>query len=338
MTVSRVITNHRYVSQETAERVRTAILQLKYRPNRAARVLNGQLTHSIALIVPEVADRFFSAISHAVQEIARASGYVVLLAASNNDPEIEAALIEQMTYHPVDGILLVPADSKRKHLAATVSAGIPLVAIDRRIEVAEADSVEVRNRRGARAGVEHLVQHGCKRIVCIAQNCQLPTIRERIAGYLQCLRRAKLATPKTLHVTDDVEAKEALIALLSSRRRPDALFITNNSATIWTIDILDQMGVKIGQDIALVGFDDVDFYPLLHPSITAIRQPTTELGEASARLLLQRINGDPLPPQVHSVLPVCLIIRESCGCEQQVLLRPTARGHVEVIPGRRADQ
>nr|WP_236657443.1 LacI family DNA-binding transcriptional regulator [Acidisarcina polymorpha] len=317
MTVSRVITNHPYVSQNTAERVRAAILQLNYQPNRAARVLNGQLTRSIALIVPDVADRFFSAISHAVQETARANGYVVLLAASNNDPENEAALIEQMTYHPVDGILLVPADSKRKHLTVTASSGIPLVAIDRRIEVAKADSVEVNNRRGARAGVEHLVHHGCKRIVCVAQNSQLPTIRERIAGYQECLRRAKLPPAKTLHVTDEAEAKDVLITLLLSRRRPDALFTTNNSATICTIDILDRTDMKIGRDVALVGFDDVEFYTLLHPSITAIRQPTAELGETSARLLLQRIHGDPLPPQVHSILPVDLIIRESCGCERR---------------------
>jgi LacI family transcriptional regulator len=121
MTVSRVITNPPYVSQKTAEKVRPAILQLNYQPNRAARVLNGQLTRSIALIVPDVAGRFFSAISHAVQETVRASGYVVLLAASNNDPENEAALIEQMTYHPADGIRLVPADSKRKHLTVTAS-------------------------------------------------------------------------------------------------------------------------------------------------------------------------------------------------------------------------
>lgn len=108
MTVSRTINGHPYVSEETAKKVRTAIRQLDYRPNHAARILTGQLSRSIGLIVPDLADTFFSVVSHAVQETARESGYLVWLAASNGDPSIEAAQVEQMTHHPVDGILLVP--------------------------------------------------------------------------------------------------------------------------------------------------------------------------------------------------------------------------------------
>ena len=116
MTVSRTINGHPYVSEETAKRVRAAIRQLEYRPNHAARMLTGQLSRSIGLIVPDLADTFFSVISHAVQETARENGYLVWLAASNYDPTIEAAQVEQMTHHPVDGILLVPVDSRHSYL------------------------------------------------------------------------------------------------------------------------------------------------------------------------------------------------------------------------------
>src|SRR5882757_5781134 len=137
MTVSRTINAHPYVSEETAKKVRTAIRELNYRPNHAARILTGQLTRSIGLIVPDIADPFFSVVSHAVQETARESGYLVWLAASNDDPLIEAAQVELMTHHPVDGILLVPADSRNRYLKTVVTGTTPVVAIDRSIDVAK---------------------------------------------------------------------------------------------------------------------------------------------------------------------------------------------------------
>ena len=121
MTVSRTINGHPYVANETAKRVRAAIRQLDYRPNHAARVLTGQLSKAIGLIVPDLSDPFFSIVSHAVQEAAREAGYLAWLAASNGDPAIEEAQIEQMTHHPVDGILLVPANSQSKYLKAVAS-------------------------------------------------------------------------------------------------------------------------------------------------------------------------------------------------------------------------
>src|SRR3982074_639358 len=228
MTVSRTINGHPYVAQETAKKVRAAIRRLGYRPNHAARVLSGQLSRSIGLIVPDIADTFFSVVSHAVQETARESGYLVWLAASNDDPLIEAAQVELMAHHPVDGILLVPADSRDSYLKAIATGATPVVAIDRPIEVATTDSVEVENRAGARMAVEHLIGHGRKRIACVAANTHLRTIKERMAGYEQSLRRAKLPHTKELRLPDRMSAAAALSALFSSRNRPDALFTANN--------------------------------------------------------------------------------------------------------------
>src|SRR5438270_8636624 len=156
MTVSRTINGHPYVTDKTAEKVRAAIRRLGYRPNHAARMLTGQLSRSIGLIVPDIADSFFSVVSHAVQETARESGYLVWLAASDEDPAIEAAQVEMMTHHPVDGILLVPADSRHRYLKTLASGSLPVVTIDRPIEVATTDSVGVENRAGAQMAVEHL--------------------------------------------------------------------------------------------------------------------------------------------------------------------------------------
>lgn len=318
MTVSRTINNHPYVSDGTAKKVREAIRQLDYRPNHAARMLTGQLSRSIGLIVPDLADTFFSVVSHAVQETARESGYLVWLAASNDDPSIEAAQVEQMVNHPVDGILLVPADSRDKYLKAVAAGTTPIITIDRPIEVATTDSVGVENRTGARMAVEHLIRHGHRKIACVATNTHLVTIKDRLLGFGECLRQAKLTCTKPLQLSSRESARLALSVLMSSRNRPDALFTVNNASTIWVIEALRELKIEMGKDVALVGFDDVDFFTLITPPVTAIRQPAAELGHMSARLLLQRIKGESIASSVRTVLPVELIVRESCGCKKRV--------------------
>lgn len=314
MTVSRTINGHPYVAEETAKRVHEAIRRLDYRPNHAARILTGKLSRSIGLIVPDISDTFFSVVSHAVQETARANGYLVWLAASGEDASIEAAQVEMMTHHPVDGILLVPSDSHHSYLKTIAAGTTPIVTIDRPMEVATTDSVGVENRRGAHMAVEHLLEHGYKKIGCVAANSRLLTIKERIAGYKESMHEARLSYVKELHLPSHASAKAALSELFHSRHRPEALFTTNNAATIWVIEVLKELKLEMGKDVALVGFDDVDFYTLLTPAVTAVRQPAAELGNVSARLLLQRINGEFKTSSVRTVLPVTLTIRESCGC------------------------
>lgn len=316
MTVSRTINGHPYVSTETAKRVHAAIRQLGYRPNHAARILTGQLSKSIGLIVPDLADTFFSVVSHAVQEAAREAGYLVWFAASDADPVLEEAQVEQMTHHPVDGILLVPADSRSNYLKAAATSSTPIVTIDRPIDVALTDSVEVENRAGARMAVEHLISHGYKRIACVAMNPHLRPVKERMASYEECLRRFKLPRKKLL-LSNEMADQTAMAALFNSRDRPDALFTANNACTLFVLKALQTMKIKIPGDVALIGFDDVDFYTMLYPPVTTIRQPAAELGRTSTRLLLQRIKGQSPSSSVRTVLPVALIVRESCGCKKK---------------------
>jgi len=314
MTVSRTINGHPYVAEETARKVQEAIRLLDYRPNHAARMLTGKLSRSIGLIVPDISDTFFSVVSHAVQETARERGYLVWLAASDEDPAIEAAQVEMMMHHPVDGILLVPCDSRAKYLKSIASGATPIVTIDRPMEVATTDSVGVENRVGASMAVEHLVQHGYRKIACVAANSHLLTIKERIAGYGEAMRRAKLPKFKEANFPTREAAHRMLSEMFSERNTPDAIFAANNASTIWVIEALKQLHIEIGREVALVGFDDVDFFTLMTPAVTAVRQPAAELGNVSARLLLQRINGEFKTSSVRTVLPVTLTVRESCGC------------------------
>jgi LacI family transcriptional regulator len=328
MTVSRTINGHPYVAEETAKKVQEAIRRLDYRPNHAARMLTGKLSRSIGLIVPDISDTFFSLVSHAVQEAARENGYLVWLAASDEDSSIEEAQVEMMLHHPVDGILLVPSDSRAKYLKTIASGATPIVTIDRPMEVAVTDSVGVENRAGARLAVEHLIEHGYRNIVCLTANSHLLTMKERIAGYREAIRNARLPRLKEYNLSTRVAAQEAISELFRSENKPDALFTANNASTIWVIETLKELGIEMGRDVGLVGFDDVDFFTLITPSVTAVHQPASELGKVSARLLLQRINGEFKTSSVRTVLPVTLTVRESCGCKPK---SKTLEGlHVEV--------
>jgi LacI family transcriptional regulator len=318
MTVSRTINGHPYVTKQTEKKVKAAIRLLNYRPNHAARILTGQHSRSIGLIVPDIADSFFSIVSHAVQDTARANGYLVWLAASDENPGIEAAQVEMMRHHPVDGILLVPCDSKNPYLKAVAESTTPIVTIDRPIEIATTDSVGVENRDGARMAVDHLIGHGYRKIACISANAHLRTIKERMRGYRESIRIAGFSYLKEKRLSGPTSAMPALSDLFSSGTCPDALFTANNAATIWTIDALKQLRIEVGKDVGLVGFDDVDFYTLITPPVTAVRQPATELGCFSARLLLQRIRGEIDSPTIRTILPVTLTIRQSCGCLPKV--------------------
>jgi LacI family transcriptional regulator len=314
MTVSRTVNGHPHVSEETAKKVHAAIRQLNYRPNHAARVLSGQLSRSIGLIVPDISDSFFSVISQAVQETAHANGYLLWLAASGEDPAIEASHVEMMTTYGVDGILLVPSHSRKAYLRTLASGSTPVVTIDRPIEIAKTDSVGVENRAGARLAVDHLIQHGHKRIACIVTNPHLLTIQERITGYQNSMTHAKLPAMKEIRLASQESAKPALSKLFASRNPPRALFTANNLATIWVIETLKELKIKLGKDVALVGFDDIDFFKQLTPAISAVRQPSFEIGKLAAQILLKNIH-DEVASVIKEVLPLTLIVRESCGCK-----------------------
>lgn len=322
MTVSRTINGLPYVSEKTAEKVRAAIRQLNYKPNQAARILTGQRSRSIGLIVPDISDSFFSTISQAVQETARAQGYLLWLAASGEDPVIEASHVEMMTIHGVDGILLVPSDSRKSHLETLASGSTPVVTIDRPIEIARTDSVEVENRAGARLAVDHLIEHGHQRITCIVTNPHLMPIQERIAGYRNSMRHAKLLAAKEVHLPNKESAKAAIAGLFASRNPPHALFTANNATTIWIIDALREMKLRLGVDVALVGFDDVDYFAQLTPAVTAVRQPGIEIGRLAAEILLKNIHDEAGHAISKNVLPLTLIVRESCGCKSTDSQRP----------------
>jgi LacI family transcriptional regulator len=317
MTVSRVVNGAHLVNPETAQRVREAIRRLGYVPNEAARILKGRAPKTIGLIVPDLADTFFSICAHAVQQLAAKHGYLTLLLASERDPASEATERALMNSREIAGLLIVPSGPQSVvQLDEARARGLPVVMLDRTFPGLDAAEVLVENKGGAEMAVQHLLEHGHRRILCLGYDGHINSIGKRIEGYEKSMNGAGLA-PDLLIADLPGEIEPMLRARLAAANRPTALFSLNNVTTIHVLQFLACEGIQVPGEIALIGFDDFEMAPLLRVPLTAIRQPAAELGRTAAQLLLdwirtRKTNGLPIERTV--VLPTELVIRRSCGC------------------------
>lgn len=329
MTVSRVVNGGNYVSAGVQKRVREAIRKLGYQPNEAARILKGQKARIIGLIVPTLADSFFSACANAVQEVATRHGYMTLIQTSSSRAEVETSEIDMMVSRNVAGLILIPMEQKASpRLAEVQASGVPMVTLDRVIKGLNANEVLVENTLGAEEGVRHLIGHGHRQIACLGYDTELLSIQERIQGYANAMKEAGLQ-PQIWKV-DSIKSIPALLERrLQGPQAPSALFTLNNVTTIQTLHTLQEMGVRIPRDLALVGFDDLELASLLTVPITVIRQSAEELGRTGAKLLFEMIRGAAAPkemPKTRLILPTELVIRNSCGCKAHVA-EPTTKAN-----------
>jgi LacI family transcriptional regulator len=324
MTVSRAINGHPYVSEAVAKKVQAAIRKLNYTPNQAAQMLNGRPSAIIGLIVPDLADPFFAVLTHSVQETARQHKYQVWIAASNSDVAIEKLEVELMIRRAVDGILIVSSKTNDAYLKAATSAGVPLVAIDRPLEGVATDSIEVENYKGAREAVEHLIEHGRKRILCVGYNAQQSTIKQRLLGYRDAVEAAGLPVLVEVASGPREPLSLRLSDLLQKKVRPDAIFALNNVATLHSLEALNRLEIHVPTQITLIGFDDMDAWRVTNPAITVVSQPVQEMGSLAVRILLDRVQSVG-KSVTRTILPTRLIVRSSCGCSPSSDIRSHVR-------------
>jgi len=320
MTVSRVINESERVSPETRRRVEHAIAELGYVPNRHARGLSRRRTGTIAVIVPDVANPFFTLIVRAAEEVARRADYRVLLCDTRADVTVERDVISEMIAHRVEGIVIAPvSDRSSAHLQQLARFGVPFVLIDRTVSGVEADVVLGDSSGGAQQLVEHLISLGHRRIGMIVETDDVSTARDRRHGYEAALEAAgitvdpKLVTEATVDPEGGVEGMRRLLAL---DEPPTAVFTVNNLVALGAIEAVRSAGLEVPDDVALVCFDDIEYASRLYPFLTAMVQPAETFGTLGTQLLLERIEGRG-PERTHVVvLPGEFIVRKSCGTNE----------------------
>jgi LacI family transcriptional regulator len=316
ITVSRVVNDTSYVSADKKKRIREAIRKLGYRPNQAARVLKGNRAKMIGLIIPDLADPFFGRCAAAVEEYASSHGYMTLIVASNRNQELQENEVVMMMGQNVAGLIVVPS-LPGESLRQLSEMDVPIVALDRPLEGANADEVVVENLGGAQTAVAHLIEHGHKRIACVGYDKTSYSIGHRILGYTEVMRASRLKP----EIYDEIKTLEDTLKLVrrwkKSQERPTAVFSLNNVSTHHLLWALREVGLAIPENIALIGFDDFELAALLSPPLTVIRQPSANLGVQASKLLFERIAAAKRPEGgfgIKLVLPVEFVIRGSCGC------------------------
>ncbi len=322
MTVSRVLTGAAAVRPDKVKRIQEAIQLLRYKPNETARALRSQRSRIIGLIVPRLSDPFFATIAHAVNNVAVDNGYSVLITTSNDEEETEYSQAQLMVLRGVEGIVIIPGAGYHSKLNRQEFEHICLVALDKPIDEPSIDSVFVENFEGSRTAVEHLIGHGHQRITCISDASDLYTLSKRQQGYEQAMMEHDLKINTITDCTAE-RASDRIRQLMQSKYAPTAIFTTNGPATRNVLHTLLQLGVKLPDDLALIGFDDFEFADMLQTSLTVIRQPASEMGRIAALRLFEQIQDD-IEPHIGKVitLPVELVIRRSCGCKPRPSTTP----------------
>ena len=327
MSVSRVVNGTRRVTPEIERKVRAAIEKVGYEPNEAARILKGNRSSVLGLIVPDLADPFFAACCSAIQETAWQAGFMTLVAASAHREDLERRETKIMVQRKVAGLLVVPIGLQNDHLAAAQEAGVPVVAMDRPLQHVKTDVLTVDNLEASFRATQHLIAHNHRNIVCVADDERIFTKTERVAGYRKAMREAKLPARVCLVGIMTGSVADQLGLVLDTAPRPTAIFAASNMVAVEVLQELQRRALRIPEDIALICFDDFSAATLVSPTITVIQQPVAELGKRAAQMLLDRLSASVDSPPANVVLPTQLVIRKSCGCGSALKRRKHAGGN-----------
>jgi LacI family transcriptional regulator len=320
MTVSRVVNGSPRVSPETRERVERAVADLGYLPNRLARGLTQQKTGVLGLIVPDIANPFYTLLVSGVEKVAARAGRHVLLCNTQGDLERERRYVEDMVAFRADGVLIAPvSDGSRGSLKTLRQHKLPTVLLDRTVNGFECDVVQCDSIAGARRLVEHLIGLGHRRIAMITENPAVSTARDRFRGYCDALEAAGFELDQTYVVPSNAinpeHVRKATCALLELPERPTAVFAVNNIAALGVAEAARESGLSIPEDLALVCFDDIDYASRLYPFLTVMNQPAETFGTIAGQLLLDRLE-EPVHATTRTVvLTAEFIVRLSCGAQ-----------------------
>lgn len=317
-TVSHVINQTRRVRADTRERVLQAMHELDYQPNRLARSLRNRRTQTLGVLLPNNANPFFALVLGGIEAAAYDHDYNVILGNANDDPARELAYLDILLSKQVDGVVLVSTGADPQVLDFLAARNTPVVMVDRSpgdaYEDFPVDTVFTENMQGGLLATEYLIGLGHQRIACISGPSRINSSAARVVGYRQALAAAGLACDERLIVTGDFQHESGYRACEALLRLPDpptAIFVCNDLMAVGALCAIHEAGLRVPDDVSVVGFDDVPLASFTVPRLTTVAQPAHELGVRAVTLLVRRIMKRDVPAH-HELLPVALIKRDSC--------------------------
>ncbi|WP_371794610.1 LacI family DNA-binding transcriptional regulator [Streptomyces sp. NBC_01718] len=312
-TVSRVLNSHPSVSPDAKSRVLAAVDALGYRPNAVARSLRTDQTRTLGLIISDVLNPYFTALARSVEEEARALGYSVIIGNADERPELQDHHIRTLLDRRIDGLLVSPTDGGSPQILDAARGGTPMVFVDRWIPGVDVPVVRADGCPAVRDLVAHLHRLGHRRLAIIAGPAATTTGSERVEAFRDALGELGLPLPDAYIGQGDFQAdsgRRATERFLALPEPPDVVFAADNLMALGALDAIRARGLRVPQDIALAAFDDIPWFVHTDPPVTAIAQPTGDLGRAAVRALVDVIEGR--PPQ-SVTLSARLVVRRSCG-------------------------
>jgi LacI family transcriptional regulator len=312
-TVSAVVNNKPDITAETRARVLSIIEQLNYQPYSVARSLRTRQTQTIALVVSNIASVAIAAMASAAEAHAHSFGYRLILYNTHNDSSRETSYFNAVAQQWVDGVVFIPAMGRLGRLDILQAADIPSVAIDRIPDDYKGPAVMLDNLKAGRLAGEHLLDLGHERLAHIGGPMEIRLARERFGGFQQALEMRGL-DPKVCAVAEGTFTCQtgylAMKQLLASRPYPTAVFAANDLMAIGAMRAVDEAGLRVPQDISIVGVDDIEVAAFQTPPLTTICQPFTQLATLGVQLLLDILAGKELV-QSQIVIEPTLIVRQS---------------------------
>ena len=311
-TASRALSGRGYVSEDARARLQEAADRLGYVPNASARTLKQQTSRVVGVAVSDLGNQFYANLAAGIEQTLREADFQMVLVSDNSDETQELACARTFLAMRAAGVIITPAD--RAAAALLSRSGVDVVEVDRRLADVPCDAVVIDNERGGRDATSHLLELGHRRIALLVADTDWTTDAGRLAGFVLAHDEARvrlderLILPIAFHAPD----AEARITALVERRRPTAIFAANNTLAQDAWQVLRRLGLRLPDDVSLVGFDDVPWMEMVEPGITAVAQPTLEMGRKAAELLLRRA-ARPTSRRTVETLQPTLIVRGSTG-------------------------
>ncbi|HVW95460.1 MAG TPA: LacI family DNA-binding transcriptional regulator [Mucilaginibacter sp.] len=319
-TVSKALRDSYEISGKTKKIVNEYAREHNYQPNPIAQSLKQGHSKSIGIVVPSVANQFFSQVINGIESVAYEAGFNVIITQTHESFDREVKNVDHLIHRSIDGMLISLSTETNdiEHLKRIHQQGLPIVFFDRITEEIETHKVIADNFKGAYDATRHLLDSGYRRIAHITSPPNISITKERLAGYSQALAEAGQETPETYvkycpHGGRDIsEIENALHELLALENKPDAILTTSDRITTTTLFLLNKFGLKIPEEMALVGYTNTTMADVLNPSLTSIYQPGFEMGRKATEMLLSLIlNKRPVTEFETHVLPIQLFIRKS---------------------------